>query len=275
MVHQLIKNYKEIFESKKHLPEWAVHKIAPCGELVHCPIPFVGKDYSNQKVKILLYASAENLSKYHLLDEGYLDDDDYAINRHRSFFDASFSKPGTFYQNVHIQPITDGGLALVAFYIFCRLADAEDIKPAEFLEKISFSNYCKYTIGGIASKSGKSNIDYANKAEYLSHSHSYVEKDIEILRPDYIIMPKTIYNTDRQFIDAVKGDAKIIPIYQINAKNINMRITDFPPRSPGELLPPLYDWWNHLADGVLKGKTQMNFLSVFSYVDYVMENEIV
>ena len=91
MEAKLRKLYTQIFASKNHKPSWAVHKITPehAHELIHCPIPFVGKNYGKQNTKILLYASAENLTGYN----GYLDDDQYAINRHRDFFEESISVP--------------------------------------------------------------------------------------------------------------------------------------------------------------------------------------
>ncbi len=272
MNNLLLNSYKETFQSKLHSPEWAVHKIGihNNNELIHCPLPFIGKDYLHQKSRILLYASAENLSKYHLNNDPYLDDDEFAINRHRRFFDESVRISDSFYPNVHIQPITDGGLALVAYYIFCMINGFQDLLPSDFLEKICFANYCKYTISGKYSSTGKHNVDYASNQKFLEHSHKYIEADISILCPDYIIIPKSIYETDRRFIDSIKGNAMVIPLYQINAKNINMRITSYPPMKDEALFPTLRDWWNHLSEGALKGKTQQNFLCVFNYIDDVL-----
>ena len=87
------------------------------------------------------------------------------------------------------------------------------------------------------------------------------------------MIPKTIYEADRSFIDAIKGNAQVIPIYQINSKNINMRIKAYPPIKECDLYPMIRTWWIHLNDGVLKGKTQQNFLSVFNYVDDVLSKK--
>ena len=61
---KLIEIYRQVFTEKMNTPAWAVHKSSPghSHELIHCPIPFVGKYYEQQETKILLYASAENLS---------------------------------------------------------------------------------------------------------------------------------------------------------------------------------------------------------------------
>ena len=264
MENQLLKIYTQIFASKKNEPEWAMHK-ATAGhtqKLIHCPIPFVGKEYARQKVKILLYASAENLTGY----DGYLDDDQYAIHRHRNFFESSTSNPDTFFPNVHIQPINDGGLPIVALYLYLKFHTVDQMTPAEFLERISLANYCKYTI-----QSSSQNQDYATNKDYLEHSHEYIKADIEILKPDYIIIPKMIYWTDREFIDQIKGNAKVIPIYQMNARNINLRIKKYPQKDLAELPPVLGQWYSHLEANGIKGKTKENFLSVFFYLDEVFQ----
>ncbi len=276
MINKLIEQYRIFFAEQSPEPRWAVHKIGTgkSEELVHCTVPFIGNEYESQNTKILLYASAENLSTYQYRDDGYLDDDCFAINRHRFYFDHSVSNNNRFYPNVHIQPITDGGLALTALYIYSKFQGVDCFTPAEFLEKICFANYCKYSIQINKNQRFARNIDYAGDLEYLSYSHKYIESEIKLLQPDIIIIPKTIYNTDRTFIDSIKGAAKIIPIYQINSKNINIRIKKYPPMNTKVLTPVLLDWWQHLSEGVIKGKTQENFLSVFTYLDEVMANII-
>ena len=216
----LLERYGQIFSQKGNTPTWATHKTTSghSRELIHCPVPFVGKQYDQQKTKILLYASAENLSGYNSKGKTYLDCDDYAINRHRINFDSSILNPNVFFPNVHIQPINDGCLAIVAFYVYQKLLRVENISPPEFLERIAFANYCKYTI------QSDTNLDYVSNGNYLEESRAYIKEDFEILKPDYIIMPKTIYWTDRDFIDKANKTARIIPIYQINARNINLHI---------------------------------------------------
>lgn len=270
MEKTLIEQYKQIFSQKKNAPTWATHKNTQghFNELIHCPVPFVGKYYDQQKVKILLYASAENLSDYNSAGKTYLDCDNYAINRHREFFDSSTANPDVFFPNVHIQPINDGCLAIVALYVYQKFQYVDHISPADFLERITFANYCKYTI------QSSTNQDYAHNSEYLKESHAFIARDLEILKPDYIIMPKTIYWADRKFIDGVKGTAKIIPIYQINARNINLRIKNWPKTSETELSPALLDWYCNLRKYGITGKTKENFCSVFCYLDDVMQNEM-
>lgn len=268
---QLREIYTQVFAGKKNEPSWATHKImvGRTDELIHCPIPFVGKDYAQQSPRILVYASAENLTGY----TGYLDSDEDALDRHRNFFNCSVAKENCFFPNAHIQPINDGALALVALYVYMKFQPIDQVTPAEFLERISFANYCKYTIQPDNENGRFRNQDYANNVEYLQQSHPYIQADIETLKPDCIIMPRSIYWTDKAFVDQVKGNARIIPIYQMNARNINLRIKKYP-RTPLEKLEPvLRNWYEQLYANGITGKTKENFLSVFTYLDEIMQNQ--
>lgn len=271
MEKSLLAVYKQIFSGRMNEPAWAVHKTTPnhTRELIHCSIPFVGKYYHQEKTKVLLYASAENLSDYCRKRQDYLDCDDYAVNRHRNSFDSSVLNPNVFFPDVHIQPINDGCLAIVALYVYLKFQSIDKISPSEFLEKISFANYGKYTI-----TPEKQNRDYASDPNYLKASHAYIKNDIKILAPDYIIMPKAIYWADRDFIDRIKGNAKIIPIYQINARNINLRIKNYPRTALRELHPELMEWYAHLGSNGISGKTKENFLSIFGYLDDVVQSQM-
>lgn len=266
-VNELTEKYNTLF-SNLEKPSWAVHKINPSNEYIHCTIPFVGKNYQKQKIKVLVYASAENLSNYN----GYLDDDMTAINRHRLYFDASINKD-TLFPSVHMKPMSDGSLLIASLYVVLKLYTSKGIDfklpktPFDFLEQIAFANFCKYTI------QSKKNKDYAKDKEKLISSENYVEQDIAILQPDFIIMPQVIYNTEKKFMDSIKGKATIIPIYQINHRTVNLTInSNFPSYNKDNLHPLLYDWYNNLWNN---SKTQANYLSVFTYLDKVLsETEV-
>lgn len=276
METDLLKIYGHIFANKRNAPEWAVHKttLGRTNELIHCTIPFVGKLYAKEKVKLLLYASAENLSDYNSGKKDYLDSDDYAINRHRNSFDSSVSKPDVFFPDVHIQPVNDGCLAIAALYVYMQFQRVDWILPADFLERIAFANYCKYTIQPDFKTGKRQNQDYAENQEYLECSHDYIEQDLKILQPDIIIMPKTIYWRDREFIDRIKGDARIIPLYQMNARNINRLIKEYPRTEKQDLNEVLYEWYNHLGTHGITGRTKENFLSVFRYIEDVLQHQV-
>lgn len=101
--------------------------------------PFVGNNYINSNPKILLYASAENLTGYN----GYLDDDTAALLRYRSFFEHSNKSNNDFFPNVHIAPISDGSLILVVFYLLKQLGFSKHLNtPIDLIESIAFSSDC-------------------------------------------------------------------------------------------------------------------------------------
>lgn len=97
------------------MPEWAVHKRNSPSELVIPTIPFVGKHYAEQQTKILVYASAENLSGYWKGNDKHLpgdrlDCDELAQNRHRWCFDNESMQADRRLPFVHLGPLEDGGL---------------------------------------------------------------------------------------------------------------------------------------------------------------------
>lgn len=260
--NKLLSAYRDIFKSKGNTPDWACRKLNSNG-LIHCPIPFVGRKYFDQPIKILVYASAENLSNYN----GHIDDDTKAINRHRYTFEET--KATRFFPNVHIQPFNNGALVLCAGYILSKLFGLDDVTPAEFLETIAFANYGKYTI-----ETDGSNSDYAGNPKKLKESHEYIKADVEILQPDYIVMISQMYNgkgMQKSFIDDIKGHARIIPIYQITPTTINNPRTfrKFPPIVLNNLHPTLRKWYENFHAGAISSDY---FLSVFTYLDNVLDN---
>ena len=266
-ITELIEQYQNVYAGKGNSPTWAYRKMDQPDRPIQPPIPFVGKHYFEQPVRILLYASAENLRGYN----GYLDDDIFALHRHRYYFDQSVRDPKTFFPWVHIAPINNGALVLCAFHIMSRLTALNDMDPADFLETIAFGNYGKYTI---CPTEGTRNVDYAAQPDKLAESQPYVAADLETLRPDYIIMVGTTYHgagAQKRFVDQVCGSARIIPIYQITPTTVNSPILF---RKHGvakidELHPTLARWYSHFHAGAVSGKY---FLSVFSYLDHVMQS---
>lgn len=99
LTNELLNKYRCIRENT--LPEWAVHKITPgnTDKIVVPTIPFIGKHYTEQKTKILVYASAEVLTNYcygQKTDRPWLDKDEEAENRHRKCFDESILQANVF-----------------------------------------------------------------------------------------------------------------------------------------------------------------------------------
>lgn len=242
LTDSLLESYDSIFSDKDNQPTWAVHKRNTPDELVYPTIPFIGKRYAEQDVKILVYASAENLSGYwkgngrHWAGD-QLDDDDWAKNRHRICFDdPSWQQVGKL-PFVHCGPMNDGGLLTAVMYLASILRNGDVEEPRMFYESIAFGNYGKFSIETelqatirknplltseeIARtkkcKTGR-NIDYATEFDCLKKSFAYIQTDIEVLKPHYIIMPNM---EDNGFIVSVKGNAKIIRIRQMNGTTVN------------------------------------------------------
>lgn len=168
--NELLERYRKIQADNVNKPDWAVHKCTDAKSFVRCTIPFVGKNYSSQSTKILVYASAENLAWYTSTDD-LLDYDEKAENRHRIRFEATKASPN-FFPNVHIKPMNNGCLLTAVYYIAQKLGLVGDVSPQEFYEMIAVANYGKYSIETEQQKSfrktqttetraSKRNIDYA------------------------------------------------------------------------------------------------------------------
>lgn len=272
ITEKLLDRYDSLFKTnlKSGQPDWAVMKNNEPERLVHPTIPFVGKNYCEQKLRIMLYASAENLNNY----SGHLDNDDMAIDRHRRYYEESAVK-NYFFPMVHIAPMEDGCLMNVLKYVSERMGLSLPDNPREFLECIAFGNFCKFSI-----RSQDHNIDYAKDKPKLNYSIPYVLSDLELLKPDVVIMPATIYKTVKQEISKAISNTLILPIYQINAGTINRTISkNYPPKEVNDLSPVTQQWYLSLGDvknkkvayaNHIAATTKSNFLSVFSYLDVLL-----
>lgn len=228
-INDLICRYTDAFSNGNVQPIWAVHKKRSPNELIIPTIPFVGRQYFQQKIKILIYASAENLSGY-LAGSPWpidLDENSIAINRHRNCFDDKELQKGRSLPYVHCSPMQDGGLLTASMYLAYRLTGQIAKTPQEFYETIAFGNYGKYSIEtekqqkqrlGMLGKAQANNIDYASNQKYLEASRAFIQADLEVLQPDYIIMHNM---NDHGFINSIKGKAEIIQIHQMGGRVIN------------------------------------------------------
>lgn len=264
---ELKQEYKRIFDVANNRPTWAAKKKTNANEIIHPTIPFIGKNYNN--TKLLLYASAENLNYYYSdkNKDKILDNNDFAINRHRENFDKSKEQ---FFPNVHILPIDNGALVVITFYILKYLENHFNYyKPIELLEDISCGNFGKFSI----ETNGKKNIDYANNIDKLSYSFEYVEADLKILQPKFLIMPYTIYKHIRvqQVIKNNTNDCNKNLIYQITPTTINRHIKKYPKKQAQEI--GVLDKWHQEITGRITGKTKENFYSIYTYLDREVLNK--
>jgi hypothetical protein len=263
---KLVKEYKKIFDNNKK-PKWAVKKINDSSKIIHPAIPFVGKNYD--KTKLIVYASAENLSFYK--EEGYLDDDEKAIYRR---YDSIISdkKKGRYFPNFHCGPIDCGQLLIVSAYILKYLnINLNYNDPYEFVTNISADNFGKF------SEAGEKNRDYAGNIERLKYSLKYIEADLKILQPKIIILLKRIYEFKEihKLIQDYLPKCLCIPIYQMFPQNINLknRISKFPKRKQINIDPILLKWHEKITDynNKISGQTKKNFYSIYNYIDSVIK----
>lgn len=288
----LLTAYKEIHKTVK--PEWAVHKRDPqkSSELVSPSIPFVGKHYAEQKKKILVYASAENLAEYCCgvdTDRPWLDDDTLAENRHRKCFDRELlpnKQKDSAIPYVHLGPMETGLLLTAAMHITHKLGaiDLDGLTPRDFCERICFANYGKYSKETEYQRNlrernlsigDSNNYDYPTKEPaLLKDIHTFIQKDFEVLQPDYVIFPKGIYENDKVFLDKVKGRATIIPIHQMLSGNVHFYI------APSKKHQKVYRKYqeDELHPAVLMAHSGMTtvtldkYLYVYGYLDEILDS---
>ena len=273
--NNLKKEYSKIFSKGENRPDWTVKKKSNPKEIIHPSIPFVGKNYDN--TKILLYASAENLTYYTEQNDNidYLDNDKIAIDRHRYCYE-NYSND-RFFPHVHIEPVNNGALILIVAYITKVLKQKEFANPYELVENIAIANFCKFSIQPKKSSKTKKekNIDCAENYSFLSYSIKYVETDLKILEPDIIIIPKTIFDHKpiREMIFNQIPNTIVIPIMQVNTTTINTKIhTKYREKNKTELENWLVDWHEKLPiSGAIKGKIKDNYYSVYTYLDEILK----
>jgi hypothetical protein len=152
--------------------------------------------------------------------------------------------------------------------------DLDYSDPHEFIKNIAVDNFCKFSIK--TSKDDRTNKDYVKDESKLRASYDYVKADLEILRPDTLVLPKAIYNHSevRKIIKTILPNCLILPIYQINPSTINqiiVGILGFKKKSKNEIPEILLNWQKNLLGGIT-GQTNLNFYSVYTYLDTVLKN---
>ncbi len=156
---------------------------------------------------------------------------------------------------------------IVTYYILKKVKNLSYKDPFELIESISVGNFGKFSI-----ESGN-NQDYAGDSQKLKFSLPYVKVDLSVLKPEIIIMPRTIYNAEevKKEIGSILPNVQVIPIYQINARTINRIIARNFERKERREVAEFYEWQRNLSNGIT-GKTNENFLAVYTYLDSVISD---
>jgi len=219
----LLKRYKEIF-SQSDLPDWAVENKAN-GGIVTPSIPFVGDSYNKCRNKVLIYASAENLTYYEYGESSNsLLESELSWNRRRYSLGINRDK---FFPDIHIAPINNGGLISTVAFI-CHKYGLLDVQedPYNFIESLAVDNICKYSIK-TTDKASTKNIDYIKNTGKMNSSLQYIESDLKILKPDYIFMPVSAYDVSeiQKIIKKILPSATVVPMYQLTSTVVNCHIS--------------------------------------------------
>lgn len=250
----LLAGYEKIY-SRQGTPTWAFDRIAPA-------IPYIGERFTAMAKKVLIYASAENLSsdntnrtklQTHSVHEQLL----------RSYTAKVLPKED---QNIHIEPINNGGLLKVAQHVLCKVdcgVSIEQGSSREFLSQVAAANPGKFSIDPdkppLVRK--KKNYDYANQPDKFKDQSLFIACDIEKIEPEVVIMPTSIHASFRDagmehLLDAV---GKLILIKQVQFQAIYGR---------GKRRQPSQSEWSR-PDGY--GEWRSPFYAD-AYVQWITEN---
>ena len=170
-----------------------------------------------------------------------------------------------------LEPMNNGGLVNIIGYVAMKtFPDFKFTDPKELLEGVSFANFGKFSI---RVKKGENNEDYAGVISKLERSLEYIKADIDILRPELLIMINTIYKHSiiSKLLKNKYPEIKVIPIYQIHHFNINRndRLKRFEKKDKNKV-GILADWQKEFGNG-LTGKTNENFFSFYTYLDDIID----
>lgn len=210
LAESLMKRYREQF---KRFPSWA-YPLWPS-------IPFVGDAYEESNPKIALYASAENLTHYEIGEE--LPDfcqGDRAWDRHRGAFEAGWDK---FFPQLHIAPVENGSLLCAALYLLQEHLGSElPETPRDLVDRLAIANVAKFSIR----TDGGPNVDYAGSRRHMKASLDYFRTDLDVLKPDLLILPKSIWRQPEvtEIVESAASRPVVVPVPQFNATVVNVHL---------------------------------------------------
>ena len=239
-------------------PSWAYR--LPDDRPLQATIPFVGSGYATSSPRVAVFASAENLAHYerapHTVPAFLLDD--RAGNRHRVTHDIALASASDgFWPTVHIGPVENGSLLCAAMFVRHALCVESPVEgPDHLLEQLLVANVGKYSRrseeGDPAKGIRTRNRDYAGSIKYMRPSLPLLRADLEVARPEVILIPKTAYglNDVRDVVSSACPEARVLPIPQFNATVVNIQLAGRHSRAleiRGEFAgTALAEWMEHL-----------------------------
>lgn len=255
---ELLKRYDAIM---KPLPEWAFPMAAP--------IPFVGNEYGNAKrPRVLVYASAENLGhtwpKERTLafwQTAIKEDHCYSTTlgqrtRSRLTQSADVRKTSKPSINIHMAPISNGGLLAVARHILELNGHGSEFDRNNangFLEQIAVANPGKFSIRPNDGAPAV-NLDYAGGKHWRKFEEQleYLQADIESLDPNLLMIPSTVLQAlcrpaIRDRWGGISGRVdRIVATRQVQLRAIQRKHGSRIPQNKDLSLPAEYAGWTSL-----------------------------
>jgi hypothetical protein len=128
-----------------------------------------------------------------------------------------------FFPYVGIQPVNDGGLFAAGFFFSQKMGLPTPAAPRLFLEEISVTNWCKFSV------KSANNKDHISHTKKLADSLPYVIKELALLQPAVVLIPKSVW-TRSEFQTAMRNaspQSKFFPIYQFNANVVNCHLKEY------------------------------------------------
>lgn len=200
----LLRRYRDL-GAERPSPVWAAGFPAS--------IPFIGGEFGVAgDPKVLVYASAENLNSAPD-DDSRFHHPELALNRHRVAFDRSVDEPAG--PEVGIAPFDRGGLLVGAALLRSWIDGREFADRHTFTETVAVGNLSKFSV---KNAEGRANVDVGDL--HLRDSLKFVAADLEVLRPNWVILAKP---ADATIIVPVTRaatlvGARVIPMYQFHAR---------------------------------------------------------
>jgi len=197
------------------------------GSLIPPVLPLVGRRYTCER-GLLVYASAENLSwmrrkaspgsprwaSFHSPERAWV--------RYRDQYEnpcLQDDDPESF-PDVGIQPVSDGGLFCAALMLWTHLGYPQPESPRDLLEQIAVTNWGKFVVDS------PNNKDYAGSPDKLCESLPYVKKELAVLRPRMVLLPKVV-GEQPPLLKAMceaSPDTRFVRALQFNATVVNTHL---------------------------------------------------
>lgn len=266
LVDELKSRYESLHRAKGYpnLPAATAFDVPPS-------IPFVGRQLLPER-SLLIYGSAESLSWYSRQPAGFPEWllDDRAWDRHRLVFEKWRSEAreveATRFPNVHIQPVNDGGLLIAAAFVESLENRPGPDEPVDFIESIAVANFSKFAI------KDSTNVDPARNEEWLAWSLPYVEADLELLKPRWVLITKSTaeLRSVHSMLRRHLKEEQILSVMQCQPKNVRFHLGRFQPA--GEALlngssiasggrPNWHRWLEAFNESVMKRHEVCTYLA--------------